>query len=235
MADEQYRMLIEMYTQRDMTNDADSLHAALGILERLRKSIIPQGFVFGLPLAEYPQALRWFHPRDTKPRRRSAFPSWSFVGWQGRAVYNEALNLVGGGEVTRFDESVDMAVRYVGVRDNILSVEGNVITVEIRNEPFNDAYIPGTDILVGMLHEGNQLHKNTLPAGVFDFLVVERLSSRAAPESRLRHTLYLIMLEEDEEGSISRRAMVRLFVEPGFETQERYHDLVKRREIVNLV
>lgn len=227
-------MLIELYTQREMTKEGDSLNAALGVLEHLRKSIISKGFVFGLPLAEYPQALRWYHPRNVKPRRRPGFPSWSFVGWQGMAIYNEALDLVRGGEIVRYDPSVDMSARYVAIRDNVLSVEANRLTLEIRNEPFNDAYVPGTDALVGMLHEGNHLHKNTLPAGVFDFLVVERLSARAAPESRLRHTLYMIMLEGGDRGVASRRTMVRLFVEPGFETQEGYHELVKRREVVDI-
>ncbi|KAH7018161.1 heterokaryon incompatibility protein-domain-containing protein [Microdochium trichocladiopsis] len=242
VADFHYRQLVDAYTNRKMTNSSDSLNAVLGALEYLRKAVLPGGFVFGLPLAELPQSLRWIHHRSVQARRRLAFPSWSFVGWEGPALYNETLDLVHGeGEVRRYDAKTDLVVEYLGVADgghhHTLRLRGNTLRLEIRNQPFNDGYVVGSDggILVGMLHEGNALHKNTLPEGVFDFLVVERLTYRAAPEGRVRHALYLLMLDPGhEKGVWERRSMVRLFVEPGFETSPEYGSLLGQRIDVKL-
>lgn len=127
-----------------MTNDSDSLSAALGGLEFLRKAIIPGGL----------------------------------VGWEGPALCSETLDLVrGDGEVRRHDVKMDLVVEYMGVDGHTLHLRGIVIRLEIRNLPFNDGYVVGSscEILAGMLQEGKVLHKNTLPEGVFDFVVVERL------------------------------------------------------------
>lgn len=160
-------------------------------------------------------------------------------GWEGPALYSETLDLVrGGGEVRRHDVKTDLVVEYMGVNGHTLHLRGNVIPLEIRNSPFNDGYVVGSgcEILAGMLQEGNVLHKNTLPEGVFDFVVVERLIYRAAPESRVRHVLYLLMLEESPESECWQRwSMVRLFVEPGFETSPEYESLPSHRLDIKIV
>ncbi|KAI1760672.1 HET-domain-containing protein [Hypoxylon sp. FL1150] len=233
-ADFTFTGMVEMYTERKMTNDSDSLNAIRGMLSFLQRNIIPQGFVWGLPLEEFPQSLRWYHPRQIKPRRRPGFPSWSYVGWEGTISYTDKLNLVNGGSPERFDEAVDLPLKYVGVDDKILTVEGIVLELEVRNEPFNNAYIRETDFLLGMLQEGNFLHKNTLPSGVFKFLVVERLSFRYSPQSSIRHVLYMILLDGGGD-KFSRHSMVRLYVEPGLDTREEYKGLFGDHLAIRLV
>ncbi|KAK6953432.1 hypothetical protein Daesc_005736 [Daldinia eschscholtzii] len=233
-ADSTFRRLVEMYTDRNMTNDSDSLNAVRGMLSSLQRSLLPQGFLWGLPIKDFPQSLRWYHPRAVKPRRRPDFPSWSYVGWEGTALYTDRLDFANGRSDGRFDETADLILRYVGIEEEILSVNGALVKLEVRNEPFNNAYIPGTEFFLGMLQEGNFLHKNTLPQGVFDFLVVERLSFRYAPDGNVRHVLYMIMLEEGEVF-YSRRAMVRLFVEPGLGKEPEYSTLLEKRQVVHIV
>ncbi|KAI1413579.1 HET-domain-containing protein [Hypoxylon sp. FL1857] len=226
--------LVEMYTGRKMTNDSDSLNATKGMLSFLQKVMLPQGFVWGLPLEEFPQSLRWYHPRGVKPRRRPDFPSWSYVGWEGEVNFTDKLNLMNGGSSERFDEAVDLGLSYVGIEDKMLDVEGILLRLEVRNEPFNNAYIPETDFLVGVLHEGNVLHKNTLSPGIFDFLIIERLGFRYAPQSSIRHTLYMVMLNRDGEV-FSRRAMVRLYVEPKLEEQQEYLAILNSRRTIHIL
>ncbi|KAI0846330.1 HET-domain-containing protein [Daldinia vernicosa] len=233
-ADFTFRKLAGLYTNRTMTNDSDSLNAFRGMLSSLQKTFLPQGFIWGLPLKEFPQSMRWYHPRAVKPRRRPDFPSWSYVGWEGTIAYTDRLDFATGRTGGRFDEVADQILRYLGFEDTILTVDGVLIRLEVRNEPFNNAYIPGTDFLLGILQEGNFLHKNTLPQGTFDFLVVERLSFRYAPDSNVRHVVYMVMLE-GELGSYSRRAMVRLFVEPGLDKQQDYSALFGRSRVVHLL
>ncbi|KAI1104679.1 HET-domain-containing protein [Jackrogersella minutella] len=232
-ADSTFCGLVEMYTDRKMTHDSDSLNAFQGMLSFLEKTMVPQGFVWGLPLKEFPQSIRWYHPRAVKPRRRPDFPSWSYAGWEGQVSYTDKLNLVNGGSSERFDETVDLALSYIGSEGNVLIVEGTLLKLEVRNEPFNDAYIPGTDFLLGTFQEGNFLHKNTLPEGVFDFCVVERLSFRYSPQSPVRHIFYLIMLEGGGDFP-TRRTMVRLYIEPRLEEHQEYLAMVKNRQMIYL-
>ncbi|KAI1373381.1 HET-domain-containing protein [Hypoxylon crocopeplum] len=203
--------MVEMYTDRRMTNDSDSLNAFRGMLSYLEKVMFPQGF----------------------PRRRPEFPSWSYVGWEGTVSYTDNLDIANGGSSGLFDETVDLVLDYLGVEGKILTISGVLLKLEVRNEPFNNAYIPGTDFLLGILQEGNFLHKNTLPQGEFDFLVVERLSFRYRPQGPLRHTLYMILIDGNE-GLFSRRSMVRLFIEPGLETKPKYLGVSDSRRVTHL-
>ncbi|KIJ04499.1 hypothetical protein PAXINDRAFT_104152 [Paxillus involutus ATCC 200175] len=64
-----------------MTQDSDSIHAFSAVLTRLRETDYKEGFVQGLPVQELPRALLWTHANP--PRRRLAFPTWSWAGWEG--------------------------------------------------------------------------------------------------------------------------------------------------------
>ncbi|KAI4869001.1 hypothetical protein F4820DRAFT_78574 [Hypoxylon rubiginosum] len=97
-------------------------------------------FFWGLPLKEFPQSLRWHRLRGIKPRRRPDFPSWY------------KLNLMNGGSFERFDKAVDQPLSYVGIDDKILTVESVILRLEVRNEPFNNAYIQDTDFLLGVFY-----------------------------------------------------------------------------------
>ncbi|KAI1862341.1 uncharacterized protein JN550_010203 [Neoarthrinium moseri] len=236
-ADEQFTRLVDMYTPRQMTNDSDSLNACLGILSLLERAVLPTGFVYGLPLKEFPQSLRWIHTNKSvsheslMARRRPNHPSWSFVGWEGMAVYTNPLILTQG---EYHDESVDAVVSYCDIDGQCLLLDGFRFKLEVRKQPFDDAYIPGTDVYLGQLQEGVASHKMTLPPGVFDFLLIERFRFRYGPDRPIRHTLYLLMLEAQDNGSFRRKTMVRLYVEPGTESQTEYIDLTRTREKVNL-
>ncbi|KAK2590137.1 hypothetical protein QQS21_012190 [Conoideocrella luteorostrata] len=230
--DKYYTFLVGQYTSRSMTNDDDSLNACLGLLNYLQRSLLPGGFFWGLPLREYPQSLRWFHMRWVKPRRRKDFPSWSFVGWEGEAGYTDALVLKGSNQ-TRFDDEVDIGVELVGVHDKVLTLKGYHVTLEIRNEPFSNAYVPGSDMLVGILQEGGSLHNNTLPTGIFEFIIVERWRYRHSQGENVRHTLFLIL--QDLAGGIpTRRSMVRLYVDLDFIRSDLYAKLVEWRDDMQL-
>jgi len=219
-----------------MTNDADSLNACLGLLNLFQRVLVPDGFVWGLPLTAFPQSLRWCHMRWVMPRRRLDFPSWSFAGWAGEASYTDGLVLENEPNYRRFvDVSVDLRVEFVRADGKVLTLRGCAVTLQIRNEPFNSAYMPGTEIVVGKLQEGVVLHTNTLPEGRYEFVVVERVGFRAVEGARLRQTLYLLMLGDLEGGIPTRRAMVRLYAELDFIGTEEYKGLFKGRKDIQMV
>lgn len=219
MGEEDYRECVSNYTERQMTNDRDSLNAFLGIVSYLRKSWFPKGLVWGMPLAELPQALRWYHPRSVNPRRRPDFPSWSFTGWEGQAVYSGPLDIRHKNERGRTDVSTHMTARFVGIDDQVLTLEAYIVKLEIRTDPFSDAYVPGTEDLLGPVRERNFLHNNTLPSKTDDFLIVERIRYRVAPDRPFREDLYLLLLDWD--GHVAqRRTKVRLFLGPDVDIEK---------------
>ena len=231
-----FTTILTQYTAREMTNDGDSLNACLGMLNLFQRHLVSSGFNWGLPLGVFPQSLRWYHMRWVKPRRRPGFPSWSFVGWAGEAAYTDGLILENEPSLAHLiDLKVDLGVEFVRVDDKVLTLKGHVLTLEIRNQPFNDGYVPETDMLVGMLQEGSAVHKNTLPEGVYQFVVVERLWFRKAEGAKMRHTVYLLMLGDQEGGVPTRRAMVRLFVEPDVVETDDYHGLFRRQDDIQIV
>lgn len=82
--------LLEEYTKRSLSYDSDALNAIVGALNTLTSLSRPIHHVNGVPYAErtFAQpvpvvtvALHWYHARPA--RRRSGFPSWSPLGWQG--------------------------------------------------------------------------------------------------------------------------------------------------------
>lgn len=230
---------LEEYTRRQMSNDSDSLNAFMGMLSGIQRSLLPQGFIWGLPLHDFPTSLRWYHVRGQTPRRRLGFPSWSYVGWEGTAAYTDFLDIVGHGFkerecMRRHEESTDLVVNFMLEKDQVLTLEAHLIQLEIRNEPFNNAYISDTDTFVGMLEENSSLHKNTLPAGVFSFLVVERLTYRKRADGPLRDILFLLFLESGDGGLFTRRSMVRLYVEPELRGMANYEAIFGSRQEVQL-
>ncbi|KAF2397091.1 HET-domain-containing protein [Trichodelitschia bisporula] len=229
-AETEYRSTLALYTERRMTHDSDSLNAFRGILHWLRKSCFSADFVCGLPLREFPQALRWFHPWDVKPKRRPAFPSWSWAGWAGRVTYSDPLDLmrrVKPKMSRREDLGTDRVVRFVDIDadERVLTVEATVIRLDIRCEPFSEAFVPGTDEMLGIVRERNSPHHNTLTTGMYDFLVVERLRLKNYADGPVREYVYMLLLEWD--GDVAMRVTkVRLFVELGL-TLERAAPVVK--------
>lgn len=77
---------IPEYTKRKFTHSSDALNACRGILNYFRGSDDPAYSIWGVPIPyvlsdSYVFELGWRH--DFPATRNDAFPSWSFLGWQG--------------------------------------------------------------------------------------------------------------------------------------------------------
>ena len=115
----EYLEAVAEFTKRSLTNQADSLNAFLGIIQKYQASEFPVHHVWGIPFVRSPvitetdltrlflTGLSWDHPANssdaasanfddpteenlihtTIATRRSAFPSWSWAGWDGAAEY----------------------------------------------------------------------------------------------------------------------------------------------------
>lgn len=187
-----------------MTNDGDSLNAILGLLSVWERTLLPSGCIWGIPVKEHPQGLGWMHGRTSKPKRRPAFPSWSWAGWEGEVLFEDLLKRRSSG---RFhDLARDMSIQYVGVDGKRLAMDGWVLDLDIRAEPFSEVYKPGTDDLLGMVVERNFLHPTTLCSGVYPCLVVERLKYRLAEDGPFFQKVFMLVL--DWVGDVAERRTI---------------------------
>lgn len=107
-----------------------------------------------------------------------------------------------------------MVAKYIGVDEKVLNLDAYIVTLEIRTDPFSDAFIPGTDMLLGPIKEGNVLHNNTLPSKTEDFLIVERNRYRVVPGRPFREDVYMLLLDWEGEFAM-RRTKVRLYLGSG--------------------
>ncbi|OAA58972.1 Peptidase S8, subtilisin-related protein [Niveomyces insectorum RCEF 264] len=262
MAADRFTAAINHYTRRNMAKDIDSLNACLGMLSYLQRTYALQDYAWGLPVRDFPLSLLWCHARGVKPRRRPDFPSWSFVGWAGEALYlvdilpAAAREAAHSGPLHRQAVTVnkesqaattsDLLVEVVGAADVSSTATANdrrltlrcySVRFEIRTAPFSEAYLPGTDRMMGMLLENNEHNPATLPAGVFDFAVLQRVRRplRGAGE---RHLVYLLMLEPgDAPGSPpTRRTMVQWNVDrESFMQSVEYAEMFTKRTTIEIV
>ncbi|EPE34871.1 hypothetical protein GLAREA_10566 [Glarea lozoyensis ATCC 20868] len=84
---------------RQLSHDSDSLLALLGILRTFESAVPPIYHISGLPVVcgaagvstrSFISALGWSHYNDynfRSPKRRSAFPSRSWIGWEATATF----------------------------------------------------------------------------------------------------------------------------------------------------
>jgi Heterokaryon incompatibility protein (HET) len=91
-----YETALTNYSSRSMTHKEDALAAFRGIVNEFDKTMFDRpaqddtltrvpdggGFIWGLPLRVLPQALLFNH--EAPVNRREGFPSWSWVGWEGK-------------------------------------------------------------------------------------------------------------------------------------------------------
>lgn len=93
-----FGVITQRYNMLDMTYDEDALPGISGLLSVLSRSFAG-GFLFGLPIMFFDQALGWKPFRGSNLRRRvsssrpaeeqlqpSGMPSWSWIGWHGAAT-----------------------------------------------------------------------------------------------------------------------------------------------------
>ncbi|KAI1817711.1 heterokaryon incompatibility protein-domain-containing protein [Poronia punctata] len=106
----QYLWNVEEYSSRTLRYDEDALRAFQGIIRRFSRQARPLGNVWGLAYAHnsdlglsyFVYSLTWSHEtRSIRSRRRNDFPSWTWVGWEGRAQYKPVSR-----EKLRFDNRV---------------------------------------------------------------------------------------------------------------------------------
>jgi hypothetical protein len=87
---ELYQHAVEQYSSRNLSFDTDAINAFVGVLSYLKPKFLSD-FMSGLPLTEIDTALLWM-PSSFNTRRKSVqgqalFPSWSWAGWSGGAMY----------------------------------------------------------------------------------------------------------------------------------------------------
>lgn len=206
-----------------MTNASDSLNALLGILSAWEKHLLPPncGFVWGLPLKISPQFIGWMHDKKVglSPKRRPDFPSWSWVGWEGEASIDTLLP-EGVYSPEKRRRIGDMTVRFVAVEGKMLTVEGWVVKLNVRTEPFSEVVVgegEGEKVIGGIM-ERNFLHNNTLKTGVYECLVVERVRGEMLGPGRERVRLFMVVLHRPEsgrlhdggDGVVERKTMITL-------------------------
>lgn len=104
-AEERYRQLVEVYSQRTLTFERDGIDAFKGIISTFER-VSGLQFLWGLPTMYLSAALTWPALNETEVRRRTAlckfktskdeiaecpFPSWSWVGWVGKVYFDEVF------------------------------------------------------------------------------------------------------------------------------------------------
>ena len=91
---ELYRGLLQDYTSRNLSLDSDALNAFSAFAKEFER--IDQQLTWGLPITNISQYLMWEHsPWDFRAvYRRREFPSWSWAGWCGTAVFNFSTDLL---------------------------------------------------------------------------------------------------------------------------------------------
>ncbi|KAK8062837.1 hypothetical protein PG997_014934 [Apiospora hydei] len=91
-----YLSNVEDYSARRLGYDEDSLNAFRGVLARFSKERHTFGHVWGIAYPDlsprgiccFVYALAWSHAASLeRPRRRSMFPSWTWIGWHGPVEY----------------------------------------------------------------------------------------------------------------------------------------------------
>ena len=194
-------VVISDYTSRRMTNDDDSLNAMLGLLSVWQRTLLPSGCVWGLPLSVDARSLGWMHDRRVRPRRRPAFPSWTWAGWEGEVTIDGRILGDGDGKGLGLRDAVgDMSVQYVGDQGQQLMVDGWEVVLQIRTEPFSEVLVSdGSGEALGSATERNFLHNNTIASGLYTCLVVKRVSYRLVEGGPRFQRVFLVVLKRNGE------------------------------------
>ena len=103
--------ILAIYQGRDLTDENDALNAMSGILTRVA-TYAKTKIVQGLPADILPLAMLFLHSKGRRvPRRRKAFPSWSWCGWAGVTSWYpfDKLDLMNAAdEENDFNEDVEL-------------------------------------------------------------------------------------------------------------------------------
>jgi hypothetical protein len=77
-----YKRLVEQYSSKQMTQASDAINDISGLLQYLERRCFPEGIVWGIPIQLFGLFLCFRY--CGQGRRRPGFPSWSWVGWDGK-------------------------------------------------------------------------------------------------------------------------------------------------------
>ncbi|KAK4186306.1 heterokaryon incompatibility protein-domain-containing protein [Podospora australis] len=224
-----FTMHLAEYTSRRMTNESDSLYAFLGMISAFEKRFFPGGFTWGLPLRDFPRSLGWFHDKSVgkAPKRRSAFPTWSWCGWEGAAVHPEKLIE----HPHQQNSEGDMIPEMLEVKGRKLRLSGWLVTIEVKTNPFAEVYLNSGESL-GFLKDRNfPPHINTIGPGTYTCFVLERLREKRDGEWRKNQTVFLLVLDYRGEAAdlAERRTMLTFTCEGDFSR------LKPKKSVVTLV
>ena len=75
----------------------------------------------------------------------------------------------------RLSVLTDLAVEFVSANDKEIVLAGSFMTLDIRTEPFSEAFNPRNNDLVGSV-ERNFRHNTTIHSGMYDCLIVQRVT-----------------------------------------------------------
>ncbi|KAK8007641.1 hypothetical protein PG989_001631 [Apiospora arundinis] len=130
----EYSMLVSAYTSRNLTYETDILEAFKGIASEFNRYLEDYGFLFGLAIYMFDDALLWCPISQLRRRKPSPcyimecgfcpqdelhdYPSWSWAGWVGRVSYEEDISNLGdrGGchPMVQWWRAVDGELKMVG-------------------------------------------------------------------------------------------------------------------------
>ncbi|KAE8395072.1 heterokaryon incompatibility protein-domain-containing protein [Aspergillus alliaceus] len=220
--------LLGTYTSRCMTNESDSLNAFRGMLTFLQRQLFPEGFVHGLPLRSHPSSLAWMHRRGVSPRRRAEFPSWSWTGWEGEVAYPEKLLDTADGH-SPYTSDIELELHFLSSHEDEIEIEGWLVDLDVRTEPFSEIFIPGQDDSIGTVKEGLSIHNNTLKTGQYTCLVIQRLYEKMrGPHEWRKETVFMLALERINQQTRRHTVLtVTMFSGQGFDQIRREKQVIR--------
>jgi hypothetical protein len=212
-----------------MTNESDSLNALRGMLTFLKRQLFPEGFVHGLPLRSHAFSLAWMHSREATPKRRAEFPSWSWTGWEGEVVFPEKLLETANGSLALTCD-IDLKLHFLASHENEIVVEGWVVDLDIRTEPFSEVIIPGQDDSIGTVKEGQSRHNNTLKTGRYTCLIIQRICETIRGRGSRKETVFMLALEQINQQT-RRQTMLTVTLFP----KQDFNQIRREKQVIRLI
>lgn len=135
------------------------------------------------------------------------FSSWSWAGWEGTAFLpREILNVCEDNTDSGVD--LDLELSIISVSNSELSIEGWVVDLHIRTEPFSEVFVSEQKDSIASVKEGRSLHNNTIRTGHHRFVVIQRQCGRDLGRVTPRQKVFLLVLDMLDDGLAQRRTLI---------------------------
>ena len=84
---------VESYSKRELSNPEDRMNAFQGIFHRYLDNMDGEksSFHYGLPVSAFDQAFCWSAHKHNPKLRNTAFPSWSWLGWNDAVSFDRKV------------------------------------------------------------------------------------------------------------------------------------------------